>query len=169
MSSEMRAQLGQLETDLLAALVGKAAAPSGFNAQRLEVAADLLTRKRIRAAASAWPTLARALGEQFSERFAAFAAVTPLPVNGGPLADGYAFARALAEAGELPEVVRLDLLTVGLRFRANEDGLIPRRGPAIGAVMLREARRLVLTVRLPGLSQVRSLAIPLKWLAGRPR
>jgi hypothetical protein len=135
--------------------------PGGFDSARLQAAAASLANKRAQSVARTWPGMADALGDRFAERFAAFAATTPLPRHGGPLADGHAFARWLASAGELPAAVRLHLLAVELRYAVRSDGLVPRRGPALKAVLLRQPRRLVIAVRMPWLGE-RWFTIPLR-------
>jgi hypothetical protein len=152
-AADRRTKLGELQAKLVQALTEQGAAPAGFDAARLQAAAAALARKRARSAARAWPALARALGPAFEGRFAAFAARTPLPRAGGPLADGRAFARALAAAGSLPEEGRREALAVDLRYAACASGLRPRRGPAVVAAFLRASRRLVVAVRLPWLGE----------------
>jgi hypothetical protein len=105
-----------------------------------------------------WPALARCLGERFAERFTAFAAATPLPAEGGPLADGRAFARTVTPA-EMTDEARLEVLGVDLRFRSNLRGLLPRRGVVLRAARLRQARRVVIGTRLPILG-VRVFSLP---------
>jgi hypothetical protein len=162
-SADVRAQLAAAQAELVAALVAGGAAPPGFDHGHLAAAAAALVAKRARAAARAWPDLATALGDRFAARFAAFAARTPQPRHGGPLADGRAFARWLAEAGALPEAGRLQLLAVDLRYAASADGLRPRRAPRVKAALLRRPCRLVLGVWLPWLG-ARWLTIPLRGL-----
>lgn len=116
-------------------------------------AAQSLAIKRRRAAARAWPDLAAALGDRFPERFADFAAGTPLPGRGGALADGRVFAVWLRRRGELPEAARLELMAVDLRYRAQADGLVARRGPSFRVALLRQPRCLVLALRWPGLGE----------------
>jgi hypothetical protein len=123
--------------------------PAGFDLNRFRAAAASLERKRVRAVRRAWPALDRALGESFESRFAAYAAVTPLPQQGGPVADGWAFARMLAKQGALPEAARIELLAVELHHVATAEGLVPRRGPAVRSALLRRPHRLILAVRLP--------------------
>jgi hypothetical protein len=158
-SSDARRRLEEEQARLLRALAGHAAPPEEFDAARVRAAAEALAHKRARALARAWPGLARALGENFAGRFAAFAAVTPLPRAGGPLADGRAFAAHLVDRGGLPDAGRLEALAVDLHHRRTPDGLKPRRGPAFKAARLRESRRLVLAVRLPWLGEHR-VSIP---------
>jgi hypothetical protein len=90
--------------------------------------------------------MAQALGERFYERFARYAQENPLPRQGGPLADGRLFARALACAGEFPEEARLETLAFDARYTAHEDGFIARRGFCIKAAMLERPRRLALVM-----------------------
>lgn len=128
LSAEARARLAAEQAALVAALVGRGAPPEGFDARRVGLAAASLAWKRARAAARAWPGLARALGGRFGKVFAAYAGAAPLPRQGGPLADGRAFARWLAARGKLPEAGRLQALAVDLRYANNPDGLALRRG-----------------------------------------
>ena len=64
----------------------------------------------------------RRLGDRFGPLFAAFAAATRPPRHGGPLADGRAFARALADWGELPEAARVEVMAVNLRHAPRPTG-----------------------------------------------
>ncbi len=109
--------------------------------------------------ARAWPSLAGALGDRFGLLFAAFAAATRPPRHGGPLADGRAFARALAAWGELPEAARVEVMAVDLRHAPHPDGLTPRRWPSLAVALLHRPRRLVLAARLPRLNE--------RWIAIR--
>jgi hypothetical protein len=149
--AEAQDRLAAQQAALVRALTGQGEIPPGFDTGRIESAADALLRKRIRSVARAWPGLAAALGERFVERFAAYARRTHLPRLGGPLADGRAFARALESAGDLPDAGRLEALAVDLRWVRRPDGLVPRRGPYLQAILLRAPRRLVVAARLPWL------------------
>ena len=158
--TESRAKLALAQGRLLAALAGQADPPRDFDAERVRACAESLLDKRARTAARAWPALERNLGEKpFRARFLAFAHQTLLPDDGSPLSDGYAFARGLA--GELDDAARLELLAVELRFRWTRKGLAGRRGPALRLAWLRQARRLIVALRLPWLG-VKTLAIPLR-------
>jgi hypothetical protein len=159
-SPDPRATLADLQGNLVRALTGNGTSPNGFAAERLRSAAESLAAKRIRAAARAWPALARALGKNFAERFSAYAARTPLPRHGGALADGFALARELAAAGELPGSVRWEIMAVQLRYKLRGKDLLPRRGPALLCTLLRSPRRLILAVRWPWLGES-WLSIPL--------
>ena len=90
------------------------------------------------------------LTRSFRELFEAFAAQTPLPAEGGPLADGRAFVQTIAP-GEWADDVRLEVLAIDLRLRRTAKGLRPRRGPTLKVAWLRQARRLVIGGRLPWL------------------
>ena len=149
----VRARLAAEQAALVRALVEHAPPPAGFDPARLTLAAESLGRKRICAVARAWPGLAGALGPHFSERFAAFAATSSIPHSGGPLADGRAFARALARDARLPDAGRIESLAVDLRYSSGPSGLKPRRGPAIAVALLTTPRRLVVAVRLPWLGE----------------
>jgi hypothetical protein len=159
-SAEKRQRLAAERAALVSALISHLAPPEGFDVSRVKAAAAALARKRCRSVAKAWPILTRVLGERFEGRFAAFAIATPLPLNGGPLADGRNFAHFLAAARELPEEARLELMAVDLNYAATKRGLLPRRSFAVRLACLGRARRLVLGIRLPWFG-VRWLSIPL--------
>ena len=154
-----RSSLAAAQADLIRAIAIPSAAPPGFDTARLEVAARALVSKRSRAAARAWPALAGALGEQWREQFHAFAQTSPCPREGGPVADGYAFARFLRHAGKLPEEALLEVLAVELRYRRVAGGLRARRGLAACASLVGSRRRLILAVRLPFMGE-RWLSLP---------
>jgi hypothetical protein len=149
MSVEARANLGQKQAALMAALVGAAPAPAGFESTRLQTAARSLASKRRRSVARAWPNLVAALGDRYFQLFDDFAAQTPLPRHGGPLADGYAFAHRLRVQGELPEAGRLEIMGVELRCRVRKDGLMVRRWGSMQFAFLRHPLRLVVAFRWP--------------------
>jgi len=166
--ADARAGLAARQAELLRALLGETPAPAGFDADRVRATAGVLARKRARAAARAWPALAAALGYRFERLFAAFADANPLPAEGAPLADGRAFARCLAAAGELPDEGRLEALAVDLHYRTTPGGLRPRRGSACKLALLRRPRRLVVALRLPWLGE-RWLTVPLGLRRGKPK
>jgi hypothetical protein len=149
MRAESRGRLAAAQAAIVRSVALKEPPPEGFDRSRVAAAADALIRKRARAVALAWPALARSLGESFDERFAAHTKATPLPLEGTPLEDGRAFARALALAGVLPENGRLELLAVDSRYVLRADTLIARRGFAIRAVWLKQRRRVAVVMRLP--------------------
>jgi hypothetical protein len=158
MSADARARLAALQAELVAALAGHAAPPTGFDAERIRAAAAALATKRRRAMARAWPGLTAAIAEHFDS----YAAATPLPRLGGPLADGRAFLRWLAARAEYPHQTRLQALAVDLRYATTADGLVPRRGPMLKAAWLRSTRRLVMALRLPWLGEW-WVSVPLDW------
>jgi hypothetical protein len=155
---EARERLGQQQAALVRALTGRGEAPPGFVEGQVETAARSLASKRRQEVARAWPALAACLGEKFVERFDRFAAETPLPAEGGPLADGRALARAL-RAEELSDEARAEVFWVDLRWRSVPAGLVPRRVVVMRAVWLRQKRRLLLGMRLLGATW--ALAVPL--------
>lgn len=159
-----RDRLATLQQALLQALAGGAAAPEGFDADRVRLASATLEAKRMRSAARAWPALATALGPSFGERFSAFATRSALPARGGALADGLMFWRSFhrSESPFLGDAARVELLAATLRYRrtGGDGSLAPRRGPSIAAAWLRESRLWVLAIRLPGWTE-RWLSVPL--------
>jgi hypothetical protein len=166
MPSDSRVRLAAQQRALVGTLVNSEAPPPRFDAARVAAAAAALFRKRMRGVAKTWPNLARSLGESFSLKFTAYAAERPLPRQGGPLADGWAFARHLAQVAALPDAGRLEFLVIQLRYRPSRDGLVHRRGPAIAFRLLRQPRRLVVGIRLPFIGQ-RLLRLRLGRLTGR--
>lgn len=153
-----REELAAQQAALMRALSRQGPPPEGFDAAQVDASAASLLNKRVRAAARAWPALARGLGESFAARFRDFARQTPLPAEGGPLADGRAFAASCY--AELADEARQEVLGVDLRYRRRADELLPRRGPCLRAAWLPGARRIVLAVRLPWLG-VHWLSLPL--------
>jgi hypothetical protein len=136
------------QAQLLCALVRGGDPPDGFDAGMAAAASLALRRKRARAVARGMPALAQALGERFEPLFEAHAARTPPPAKPGGLQDGLRFARSLPRGIELADAVRTELL---LR-RA-------QRPAFLGAVRLRDARRLLVVLRLP-LAGTRVRSVP---------
>lgn len=139
MHGDPRAYIAGAQAAFLDRLGGLAEA-GAFDAREVRVAGVALARKRMRSAAKAWPRLAKELGAVFAVRFAAYSMEAPWPPPGGPLADGWLFARWLGRRGELGEEGTLELAACELRARWN---------PETGRLVF--GRRLALRVaRLPG-------------------
>jgi hypothetical protein len=153
MPDDARQQLARAQAQLLGALVAGAAAPAGFDGERLAAAAESLVSKRARAVARAWPRLARAMSGEFAGRFASYARAHPLTGDGSPLADGRAFAAWLEREGRLSDEGRLEAFAFDARCRISEDKIVYRRGPSLRALRLKETRRLVVFARLPLLGE----------------
>jgi hypothetical protein len=165
MSGE-RERLAAGQAALVRALVGGGPVPGGFDPvpggfdpDRVRATSTALARKRAREVARAWPVLAAELGEEFTGRFLAFATGRP-PARGGALADGLAFARALAGQGRLPGNARVEALLAAAHLSPS-----PAR---LAATLAGPPRRLVVTVRLPRLGD-RWLSLPLPWPPQRDR
>jgi len=107
-----------------------------------------LARKRARAAARAWPALARGLGADFARRFAAYARATPPPDAGG-LGDGLAFSQALARGQHLPDGALIERMLANTRVKLRRNRLAARRGPRLTAAITARPRRLMIVVSLP--------------------
>jgi hypothetical protein len=148
MTVRARERLAQAQAALVRSLVAGATPPEGFDVRRLATAARSLLNKRLRETSRAWPMLARCLGDRYGERFRAFAAGMPPPAEGGPLADGWAFAQTVA-ADELDDDARRERLLIDLHWRRTRGGLRPRRGAAVR--WARIGGRRVVGVRLPWL------------------
>ena len=147
-----RQRLGAEQAALVRALVDGGPVPRGFDPGRVRATSAALARKRAREVARAWPVLAAELGQDFTDRFLADAAGRPPPARGGALADGLAFAHALARDGRLPGEARVEAMVAAAR-------LSPRR-TRLAATVAGPPRRLVVTVRAPGVGE-RWLSVPL--------
>jgi hypothetical protein len=89
-----RRRLAGAQTRLLAALLGDAPPPAGFDPARLRVQADALLAKRRDLVARLRPDLAETLAADFRDRFEAYARANPRPAAGAR-ADAAAFARTV--------------------------------------------------------------------------
>jgi hypothetical protein len=147
-----RARLAAEQAALVRALVDGGPVPGGFDPGRVAATSAALARKRAREVARAWPVLAADLGERFTGRFLADAAGRPPPARGGALADGLAFAHALAREGGLSPNARVEAMLAAA-------SLSDRRA-RLAATLAGPPRRLVVTVRAPGLGE-RWLSVPL--------
>lgn len=150
MQADRRTRLAEAQAELVRALAGQGRLPAEFERSRIIAASDALLMKRARGVASSWPAMSQALGERFYERFVRYARESSIPSQGGPLADGRLFARALAQTGELPEEARLEALAFDARYVASENGFVLRRGFSIKAAMFKGPPRLVLVMRRSG-------------------
>lgn len=150
MSAETRAILAEQQRQLLKALCSGDPVPVDFDRASVETCGASLLIKRGRAAARSWPALERMLGERdFVTRFLNFARQTPLPEQGGPLSDGYAFAISLGNVVEWTDEARLEKLAIDIRYRWTRRGLILRRAPTLRILWIRKRQSLVLAIRLP--------------------
>jgi hypothetical protein len=157
---EARARLAERQASLMGAVTTLREDLPGFEATQIAAAALSLKHKRLRVAARAWPALFAALGDDSEALFATYASRSPLPKEGGPLADGRGFADFLTRLRRLPEAGRLEVLFVDLYYRRTPLGLAPRRGATLRASLLRNPYRLVVGFRLPFLG-VRWFSCPL--------
>ncbi|MGH3695733.1 MAG: hypothetical protein ACRDRX_17375 [Pseudonocardiaceae bacterium] len=98
--------LAARQAALVAALVAGGELPAGLDGARVRATRHALLVKRAGEVAVAWPLLATSFGAEWPARFITWAHARP-PL--GPLRDGRDFARALADAGELPELARTEL------------------------------------------------------------
>jgi hypothetical protein len=145
-----RERLAAEQAALVRALVDGGPVPGGFDPERVRATAAALARKRAREVAREWPALAAELGEDFTGRFLAEAARRPPPPRGGALADGLAFADALARQGRLPSNARVERMLAAAHLSTRP----------VRLAMTAAGRRLVVTVRAPGLGE-RWLSLPL--------
>ena len=146
-----RERLAAEQAALVRARVEGGPVPGGCDPERVRATSAALARKRAREVARVWPGLAAELGPAFTERFLAEAARRPPPARGGALADGLAFADALAHQGRLPPTARVERLLA----RAH----LSTRPVRLAATLTGSPRRLVVTVRAPGLGE-RWLSLP---------
>lgn len=97
-----RARLAAAQAELVAALLGGAAAPAGFDQRRLRVEARALRGKRRRVTELLRPDLAEALGPRYAPLFDEWAPAHPRRVGVSARADANAFGAWLVEHGHLP-------------------------------------------------------------------
>lgn len=98
--------LASRQAALIAALVAGGQVPAGFDTARVFAARRALLVKRAGEVAVVWPLLAASFGAEWTDRFATWADARP---PRGSLRDGRDFARALGDAGELPELAVTEL------------------------------------------------------------
>jgi hypothetical protein len=148
------------QAELLRALLRGDGFPDDFDAVKAGAAGRSLRRKRARGVAASWPALALALGDEFDARFDAFARATPPPSFGFGYSDGLAFARTLP-AAELTDAARVELLLARAAIAGRDARTLrARRGPYARAIALRDPRRILVVMRVPGLGR-RGLVVPL--------
>jgi hypothetical protein len=147
-----RERLADEQAALVRALVDGGPVPAGFDPDRVRATAAALARKRAREVARAWPALAAELGDDFTARFLADAARRPPPARGGALADGLAFAGAPARTRHLSGNARVEVMLAAAHLST--------RPARLAATVAGPPRRLVVTVRAPGLGE-HWLSVPL--------
>ncbi|WP_412539160.1 hypothetical protein R8Z50_25355 [Longispora sp. K20-0274] len=98
--------LAERQARLVAALVGGAEPPPGFDPALLAATTAGLLGKRAGDVARAWPELAASLGPDWGRWFAGWAAGRP---PGGSHADGLAAARHRRAAGDLTGAAAVEL------------------------------------------------------------
>ncbi|MFP2933812.1 hypothetical protein ACLESO_53515 [Pyxidicoccus sp. 3LG] len=146
-----RERLARAQEELARALGTGAPVPAGFDAERVRAAGRALMDKRRRLVERAWPSLALALGADFTSRFESWATHHPMTVEPSPLADGRRFAESLRVAGRLPSSMTAMLQDFDLRWRLTDEGEpLPRRGIAMSLRRVGESRRPRLAVKLFG-------------------
>jgi hypothetical protein len=127
-SPDPRNELARQQHALVAALTANAPPPADFDQTQVATAAAALAKKRMHAAAKAWPALADAIGEKFEPLFARYASRQPLP-RAGHAADAREFLRHVLRHEELSDDAALRLLRLRLtrgrpvRIRVTRDGI----------------------------------------------
>ncbi len=150
LSNQARQDLAAKQSALVAALLGKGETPEGFDVDRIRQTAFSLERKRFRAVMRVWPSFRDSFStEEIDGLFRDYACETPLPAEGGPLADGRAFAAWLHRQQRLPESSRTQMFAVDLRHVLTSQGLRPRGWPCLRFVRLRKPTRFVVAIYLP--------------------
>ena len=125
--------LAERQAALVAALVGGADVPVGFDPRLVLTTRSALLRKRAGEVASAWPLTAAAYGEGWTAAFAARAAARP---PNGSLRDGWDFARSAGES--LPPLAREELADREVHF--TYDGQSHPRPKRLAALRARLTR-----------------------------
>jgi hypothetical protein len=98
-----RERLAEQQAELLRALLAGGEPPAGFDRDRLDVETTVLRDKRRRVTAYLRPDLFDALGARFAGLFTEYAVAQPKSVDLRAREDADAFARWLADRGELRE------------------------------------------------------------------
>jgi hypothetical protein len=125
--------LAERQAALVAALVGGADVPVGFDPRLVQATRSALLRKRAGEVASAWPRTAAAYGDGWTAAFTAWAAARP---PNGSLRDGWDFARSAGES--LPPLAREEL--ADREARLTYDGRSNPRPKRLAALRARLAR-----------------------------
>jgi hypothetical protein len=160
----VRDRLASVEAEFIRSLVAGGPYSPGSDLRGMRATSQLLLAKRVHSVARAWPELAGVLGDGLVERATQVLAGTPLPPGDHGVQDGLRVARHLEAAGPIPDSLRLRMLSVRLRYREKRGLLVQRPRLAMGYTYLRESRRLICALRVPG-SRLLSLSIR----AGCPR
>ena len=155
--------LADQQAALMAALSGQGAMPEGFRHDRLEAARSALALKRMRAAGRSWPAVERLLGDSFSTAFTQYAKDTPLPQEGGPMADGRTFVGWLSESHSLTDEIRLLALQFDVCNKRHPKGWRPRRWGHAAWVWLPDGQHWLVGVRIPGWMPWRAWTTSLAW------
>jgi len=144
---DRRSRLEEREAELVRALRG-GTPPAGLDRRMIALASAGITHKRMRQVARAFPALTSDLGPDYRERFAAFAETNP-PMDGGAIADGLAFGRAVASKRPLGKAATIERMIIrsSVTFRHGE--LRPRRTPYVAFTCLTRPVTLILVVRVP--------------------
>lgn len=146
-SDESRRRLAELQGRLIESLRPGGSIERGPAPERLRATAEALLRKRRRGVRKTWPDLCQALGADFAPEFDRFAATTGPPREGGPLADGRAFADDLRARRGFPAAAWPERFAHDLRFRAIDGGFTPRRGTIVRVAGFGGPPRIVLAIR----------------------
>ena len=150
MMGAARSRLASMEAEFLRSLSSGGPIAAGSDRRGMQATAQLLWAKRVRTMARAWPELAAVLGTGLVERAAEVLAGTPLSSGDHAVQDGFIVASQLEATGPIPDGLRLKLLAVRLHHRWHRGDLARRSRPALGCTYLRQSRRFVCALRLPG-------------------
>ena len=162
LTSEARARVAREQETLVSALVANGPVPAGFAAGRIHSAARALQRKRLRTLRHAWPVLAKAFTLTLEEDLAEYFASTPMPTQGGGLADGRSFIRWLAQKQTLPDEVKIGAARFDVQFVVSSSGIRPRRWPTCRVLLASQPRRILLLLHLAA-GRLLSWGIPMRW------
>ena len=150
MMGAARSRLASMEAEFLRSLSSGGPFAVGADRRGMQATAQQLRAKRVRTMARAWPELTRLLGDNFNERATEVLAGIPLSSGDHAVQDGFILASQLEAAGPIPDGLRLKLLATKLHHRWKQGQLAHRTGPAVGCTYLRQSRRFVCALRLPG-------------------
>jgi hypothetical protein len=157
-----RLGLAAMEAEFIRSLMAGGPYMGGSDLRGMQATSQLLRAKRVRTMARAWPELVGVLGDGLAEQATDVLAGTPLPPGDHAVLDGLIVARHLEAAGPIPDSLRLRMLAVRLRYRGKRGLMVQWPRPALGFTYLRQSRRLVCALRVPGLRPL-SISIRVGW------
>jgi hypothetical protein len=137
-----------MEAELVASLTSVGPPPKGMSVRHVAAARRGLALKRVRVVARAWPSLRRALGDDFERVALEVLAALPMASRFHSVSDGQAIAEYCRYTGSINDGVRIGLLDVAVTWTSKGDGPCRRKLPWLAVARLPDSRRIAVAVRL---------------------